>query len=186
MDHILELFHSEHDDNLLDVDLQMLQDWPVVAPPSRFYTVSTLLFHKYGGANVAATNCMSHFSIFVPTKDTVKLANVNTVHAQVIGIILCRFPNCFIVYPVGPVYYFPGHPSNNISSGDLKFYNCQCTTKFTVKLYNGNTGHYQGIGIILWRFPNCSIIYLVGPVYYCPGHPYNTISSGAFKFYVGF
>ena len=25
MDHLLELFHSEHDDDLLDVDLQMLQ-----------------------------------------------------------------------------------------------------------------------------------------------------------------
>ena len=25
MDHLLEFFHSEHDDNLLDVDLQMLQ-----------------------------------------------------------------------------------------------------------------------------------------------------------------
>ena len=25
MDHLLELFHSKHDDDLLDVDLQMLQ-----------------------------------------------------------------------------------------------------------------------------------------------------------------
>ena len=25
MDHLLELFHSEHDDDLLDVELQMLQ-----------------------------------------------------------------------------------------------------------------------------------------------------------------
>ena len=25
MDHLLEVFHSEHDDNILDVDLQMLQ-----------------------------------------------------------------------------------------------------------------------------------------------------------------
>ena len=25
MDHVLKLFHSEHDDDLLDVDLQMLQ-----------------------------------------------------------------------------------------------------------------------------------------------------------------
>ena len=25
MDHLLEFFHSEHDDDLLDVDLQMLQ-----------------------------------------------------------------------------------------------------------------------------------------------------------------
>ena len=59
-------------------------------------------------------------------------------------------------------------------------------TKATLKLANGNTGHAQGIGIILCRFPNCSIIYPVGPVYYCPGHPSNTISSGALKFYIGF
>ena len=122
MDHILEFFHSEHDDNLLDVDLQMLQAWLVVAPPSKFYTVSTLLFHKDAGANFSVTNCMSHFSMFVPTKVTVKLANRNMGHAQWIGIILCCFPNCSIIYLVGPGYYFPGHPSNTISSGALKFY----------------------------------------------------------------
>ena len=35
MDHLLELFHSEHDDDILDVDLQMLQYWLVVAPSSK-------------------------------------------------------------------------------------------------------------------------------------------------------
>ena len=80
------------------------------------------LFHKYGGADVAVTNFMSKFSMLVPTKATVKLANGNTVHAQVIRIILCHFPNCSIMYPVGPVYYCPGHPSNTIPSGALKFY----------------------------------------------------------------
>ena len=59
--------------------------------------------------------------MFVPTNATVKLANGKTGHAQVIGIILCRFSNCSIIYPVGTVYYFTGHPSNIISSGDLKF-----------------------------------------------------------------
>ena len=59
-------------------------------------------------------------------------------------------------------------------------------TKATAKLANGNMGLAQGIGIILCHFPNCSIIYPVGPVYYCPGHPSNTISSGALKFYIGF
>ena len=122
MDHLLELFHSEHDDDYLDIDLQMLQAWLVVAPPSIFYTISTLLFHKYGGANVAVTNCMSHFSMFVPTNATVKLANGNMGHAQGIGIILCCFTNCSIIHPVGTVYYCPGHPSNTISSGALKFY----------------------------------------------------------------
>ena len=67
---------------------------------------------------------MSHFSIFVPNKATVKLANGNTGHAQGIGIIFCRFSNCSVIYPVVPVYYFPGHPSNTISSGVLKFYIC--------------------------------------------------------------
>ena len=60
--------------------------------------------------------------MFSPTKATVKLDNVNTRHNQGIGIILCRFINCSIIYPVEPVYYFPGHPSNTISSGALKFY----------------------------------------------------------------
>ena len=88
------------------------------------YTVSTVLFHKDGGANVAVTNCMSLFSMFVSTKATVKLANGNTGHAQGIGIILCRFSNCSIIYSAGPVYYCPGHPSKTISSGALKFYIC--------------------------------------------------------------
>ena len=32
MDHLMELFHSEHDEDLLDVDLQILQACLVVAP----------------------------------------------------------------------------------------------------------------------------------------------------------
>ena len=48
------------------------------------------------------------------------------------------------------------------------------------------TGHAQGIWIILCCFTNWLIIYLAEPVYYCPGHPSNTISSGALKFYIGF
>ena len=59
-------------------------------------------------------------------------------------------------------------------------------TKATAKLANGNTGHSQLIGIILFRFPNCKIIFTVVPVYYFSGHPYNTILSDELKFYVGF
>ena len=88
-----------------------------------------MLFHKDGGSNVAVTNCMSHFSIFLPTKATLKLANINTGHALVIGIIVCRFTDCLIIYPVGTVYYCPSCPSNTISSGALKFY--MCFKKFT-------------------------------------------------------
>ena len=94
----------------------------VVVPPSKFYTVSTVLFHKYVGANFAVTNCMSHFSMFVQTKATLKLANENTGHAQGIGVILCQFHNCSIIYPVVTVYYCPDQPFNTISSGALKFY----------------------------------------------------------------
>ena len=60
--------------------------------------------------------------MFVPTKATVKISNRNMGHAQVIEIIIYCFPNYQTIYPVGPVYYFQGHPSNTISSGDLKFY----------------------------------------------------------------
>ena len=60
--------------------------------------------------------------MFVPTKATLKLANGNTVYAQGIGFILCHSTNCSIIYLVVPVYYFPGHPSNTISSGALKIY----------------------------------------------------------------
>ena len=94
----------------------------MVTPPSIFYIVSTVLFHKYGGVNSAVTNFMSHFSMFVSTKATVKLSNGNTGNAQGIEIILCIFTNCSIIHPVGPVYYCLGHPSNTISSDSLKFY----------------------------------------------------------------
>ena len=60
--------------------------------------------------------------MFVLTKANVKLANGNIGHAQVFEIILCCFPNCPIIYPVVPVYYFPGRPCNTLSSASLKFY----------------------------------------------------------------
>ena len=46
--------------------------------------------------------------MFVSTKATVKFSNENTGHAQGIGIILCHFTNCTIIYPVVPVYYCLG------------------------------------------------------------------------------
>ena len=63
---------------------------------------------------------MSHFDMFFRNKANVKLVNLNTVYYQVIGIILCTFINYPIIYPVGPVYYCPGHPYNKISSATLK------------------------------------------------------------------
>ena len=100
----------------------MLQAWLVVAISPKFYTVYTILFHKYVGSNIGFKIFMSHFSMFVPTKANVKIANVNMGHAQVIGIILCNFTNWPIIYPVVPVYYCPGHPSNTISLGALRCY----------------------------------------------------------------
>ena len=44
MDHLLELLHSEHDEYLLDVDLQKVQSLLVVYPASKFYTVATFFF----------------------------------------------------------------------------------------------------------------------------------------------
>ena len=61
----------------------------MVYPPSRFHTVSTVLFYKDGGKDVVVTNCKSNVYMFVPTKVTVKLANVNTGNSEGIGIILC-------------------------------------------------------------------------------------------------
>ena len=49
MDHLLEFFHSEQDGDILDFDIQMLQAWLLVAPPSKFYTLYTVLLLKYGG-----------------------------------------------------------------------------------------------------------------------------------------
>ena len=122
MVHLREFLDSEHDADILDVDLQMLQAWLVVAPTSKLNTVSTVLLHKYGRKNVAVKNCMSHFSMFVPTKPAAKQTNGNTGHAQGIGIVFCRLTNCYIIYPVVSVYYCTGQLSNTISSGALKFY----------------------------------------------------------------
>ena len=74
-----------------------------------------MLFHKHGGTSIAVVNCMSHISIFFPTKATVKMANGKTGHAEGIGIILCYFHNCPIIFLVGPVCCCPDHPSNTTS-----------------------------------------------------------------------
>ena len=60
------------------------------------------------------------------------------------------------------------------------------STKYDVKLANGSKGHSQVIGIILCHFTNYPIMYPVVLVYYYPGNPSNTKSSGELKFYIGF
>ena len=49
----LEILHSEHDDDLLNVDLHMIQAWIVVSTSAIFYKVSIVLFHKYAGENIS-------------------------------------------------------------------------------------------------------------------------------------
>ena len=122
MDQLLESFHSDHDDNLLDIELRILPYWLVVSPSSNFYTLFTMLFHKCWEENVAVKNCTSHFYMFVPTKANAKLANVSMGHAQGIRVISCSFTNFPIIYPVELVYYFPGHPSSIISLDALKYF----------------------------------------------------------------
>ena len=62
------------------------------------------------------------FFILVPIHANVKFSKEYMVHAQVIGVVLCIFPTFPIMYYLGRVYYYPGHPSNNISLVDLKCY----------------------------------------------------------------
>ena len=69
-----------------------------------FIQFKLCFYHKYGGENFGFTNFLSHLSMFVPTRSNVKLTDVNTGHSQRIGIILCWFTNCTIIYTVGPFY----------------------------------------------------------------------------------
>ena len=72
---------------------------------------------------------MSNFSMFVPTKSDVKLANRKTGNNQGIDNIFCSFFICPIIYPMGTVCYCPVHSSNAISLSALKcFFGSQ---KFT-------------------------------------------------------
>ena len=61
-------------------------------------------FHKHGGEYFGVTNCLWHLSMFFPTRSNVKSTDGNTGHTQGIGIILCWFTNCTIIYTVGPFY----------------------------------------------------------------------------------
>ena len=58
-------------------------------------------------------------------------------------------------------------------------------TKSNVKLANGKMVHSQEIGVVLCCFGKFPIIYLVGPVYYFPARPFNTILFCALKWYSG-
>ena len=134
---LLELFHSKHDNDLLGFDLQIIQALLGVDLSSKFYTVYTVLFHKYAYTNVGVTNIMLHLSMLVPTNANVKMANGNKGYAQVIGIILYHFLNFPIINPVRPVYNFQGQPSNTISLGALKCYaGFQKVTSETLEHYD--------------------------------------------------
>ena len=61
----------------------------------------------------------------------------------------------------------------------------KCTISYNQLILNIMM-HAQGIGIILYQFPNCNIIYPMVLVYQCTYHPPKTISSSDPKYYVGF
>ena len=46
MDQILELFHLDDDDDILDINLLMIQDWLLVAPFSNFIQYLLCCFIK--------------------------------------------------------------------------------------------------------------------------------------------
>ena len=56
--------------------------------------------------NILVSQIVCHTFLCSSQPRPMWLANGNMGHAQVIGIILCSFPNCPIIYPVGTVYYF--------------------------------------------------------------------------------
>ena len=112
MDHLLFILRSEHSDDILDADLQMRHIWLVFSPYSKFYTVLTICFHKYGRKNVKATNYLSHWSTIVLVRENMKLFGANKIRTKYIGNILCQFPYFLFIYPMGPIYYCQGRPSN--------------------------------------------------------------------------
>ena len=59
MCHILELLHSEHDDYIIDVELQKIQAWLIFSPYSKFIQSKLCFYCKYGGSNVEFANFLS-------------------------------------------------------------------------------------------------------------------------------
>ena len=65
----------------------------LMCPPYNLIFITNLLSYSINALhdmNISVKNCMSQFSMFLPTKATVKLANWNMGHDQVIGSIFCR------------------------------------------------------------------------------------------------
>ena len=102
---------------------------------SKLFTVSTVLLHKYEWENVSVTNFMSHFSMFVPTKISVKLANGNMVHAQGIVIIVCRFTKCSIIIHLDQfiiVHFTLTTPSHKVPSNFMLDFKRLCLDLFNI------------------------------------------------------
>ena len=78
MNQLPELFHSENDDDILDVDIQMLQALLVVSPSLEFIQSQLRVLNKDEGANIGLKN---YISMFAPIKESVKLTNGNMGHA---------------------------------------------------------------------------------------------------------
>ena len=75
------------------MEIYWILAWLVVYPLKNIYTLLTVFFYKYIGANYGVTNYMSQFYMFVTNKDNLKFTGGNMGHFQVIGIILCYFIN---------------------------------------------------------------------------------------------
>ena len=55
----------------------------MVAPSSKVRTVSSVFKYRYGVANVGVTNCLSHFSIFVPNQAIEEKWNVVKIESNI-------------------------------------------------------------------------------------------------------
>ena len=65
-----------------------------MAPSLKSYTVSTMLFQKYGGENIGVANYLSGFLLLLLDRVNIKLNDGNMGHIQGIGIILSQYSNC--------------------------------------------------------------------------------------------
>ena len=109
------------------------------------------MFHKDGGSNFGVVNCMYHFSMFIPTKYNVKLANVNMVHDQVIDFFCVAFFYAplyiqwghFIIVQVTlpiPFYFMPINIMSVFKRLNLNLLNIVVFCNFKVVLGDRPTG----------------------------------------------
>ena len=94
---------------------------------------------------------------------------------------LTRGSSFLLFYTVPTVFFHKYRGSNNRVTNFIPHFYLFIPTHANLKLANGKIGNDQGIGVVLYHFKNCPVIYPLGPVYYCPYCPSNSISSGNLK-----